>query len=135
MPNVGVPYNQCIKIYILDILDKLPWNFQLSTIYFVFKCNAHGLIPLNGLSVNRFTRSESPRGYIPRVVIIDIEYILYIYGRYAACIRFGSALGAVYTITPAPRLTETLGAVYTITGASQNNWLSRPLRRGMRTSK
>ena len=97
----------------------------------MFKCNAHGLIPLNGLSVNRFTRSESPRGYIPRVVIIDIEYILYIYGRYAACIRFGSALGAVYTITPAPRLTETLGAVYTITGASQNNWLSRLLSGGI----
>ena len=81
----------------------------------MFKCNAHGLIPLNGLSVNRFTRSESPRGYIPRVVIIDIEYILYICGRYAACIRFGSALGAVYTMTVVPRLTESLGAVYTIT--------------------
>ena len=91
----------------------------------MFKCNAHGLIPLNGLSVNRFTRSESPRGYIPRVVIIDIEYILYICGRYAACIRFGSALGAVYTMTLVPRLTETLGAVYTITGASQINWLAR----------
>ena len=90
-------------------------NILVNFDYFLFQCNAHGLIPLNGLSVNRFTRSESPRGYIPRVVIIDIEYILYIYGRYAACIRFGSALGAVYTITPAPRLTETLGAVYTIT--------------------
>ena len=44
-----------------------------------------------------------------------IEYILYICGRYAACIRFGSALGAVYTMTVVPRLTESLGAVYTIT--------------------
>ena len=46
--------------------------------FFLFQCNAHGLLPLNGLSVNRFTRSKSRR-----------------LGNHVA--RFGSALGAVYT--------------------------------------
>ena len=84
-------------------------------------------------------RSESPCGYIPCVVIIDIEYILYFYGRYVVCICFGSALGAVYTITLALRLTETTGdfqkqAHYFYVRASQINWLTRLLHRVMRTS-
>ena len=52
-------------------LGQTSLKFSAFYNFFLFQCNAPGLIPLTGLSVNRFTRSKSPRGYIPHVDIID----------------------------------------------------------------
>ena len=50
-------YHTCIIIF-----RSIYYCFFHTPLYpHLFKCNAHGLIPLNGLNVNRFTRSESRR--------------------------------------------------------------------------